>query len=87
MGHSVQTATQLLHEFERDFAHFRRALRLEDRHALDDLVLAARRHLAAVSYSGHALPYEIFMIAMLVEMQKDVARLRGEVERLRTQEP
>ncbi|MEW6718327.1 MAG: response regulator [Chloroflexota bacterium] len=37
MGHSVQTATQLLHEFERDFDNFRRTLRREDQRALEPL--------------------------------------------------
>jgi len=44
------------------------------------LFAAARQHLAAAAYAGHALPFEIFLLAMLLEEHKEVIRLRSLVE-------
>jgi hypothetical protein len=47
--------------------------------ALDDLFAAARQHTAAAQYAAHALPFEVFMLAMLLEEHKEVLRLREQV--------
>ncbi len=67
---------------EAAFARFRRALRRSDQLALDDLFTSARQHLAAAQYAAHALPFEVFLLAMLLEEHKEVLRLRQEVESL-----
>ena len=67
---------------EAAFARFRRALRRSDQLALDDLFTSARQHLAAAQYASHALPFEVFLLAMLLEEHKQVMRLRQEVEEL-----
>lgn len=64
-------------------ARFRRALRIEDQRALDDLLGASRQHLAAAAYASHLLPFEIMLLAMLVEEHKQVLLLRQELEVLR----
>lgn len=66
---------------EQAFARFRRALRRSDQLALDDLFTAARQHVAAAQYAAHALPFEVFLLAMLLEEHKEVMRLRDIVER------
>ncbi|HUJ77213.1 MAG TPA: hypothetical protein VL359_20275, partial [bacterium] len=66
-------------------ARFRRALRRSDQVALDDLFAAARQHLAAAAYAAHALPFETFLLSMLLEEHKEVIRLRHLVEGLLTQ--
>ena len=48
-----------------------------DQTALDDLFAAAQQHLAAAAYAAHALPMEVFLLAMLLEEHKEVLRLRG----------
>jgi hypothetical protein len=80
MGRTLPSITQVFIEEEGSFARFRRALRRRDQLALDDLFAAARLHLAAAAYAGHALPFEIFLLAMLLEEHKDVIRLRSLVE-------
>jgi hypothetical protein len=50
--------------------------------ALDDLFAAARQHTAAAQYATHALPFEVFMLAMLLEEHKQVLRLRQRVAAL-----
>ena len=60
---------------QESFARFRRALRRSDQLALDDLFAAAHQHLAAAAYAAHALPFEVLLLAMLLEEHKEVARL------------
>ena len=80
MGRTLPSITQVFIEEEGSFARFRRVLRRRDQLALDDLFAAARLHLAAAAYAGHALPFEIFLLAMLLEEHKEVIRLRSLVE-------
>ena len=70
-----------LHE-EEAFQRFRRALRRSDQLVLDDLFAAAHQHLAASAYAAHALPFEVFLLAMLLEEHKQVMRLRNTLEGL-----
>jgi hypothetical protein len=82
MGRTLKPINQQLLEEETAFAKFRRALRRQDQLALDDLFGAARKHTAAAAYASHALPFEVFLLSMLLEEHKEVIRLRGEVEQL-----
>jgi hypothetical protein len=82
MGRTLPTITQEFYEAEGAFARFRRALRRSDQVALDDLFALARQHLAAAAYSAHILPFEVFLLSMLLEEHKEVMRLRRQVEDL-----
>ena len=82
MGRTLPSITQaFLHE-QQSLSRFRRALRIEDQHALDDLLAASRHHLAAAAYASHLLPFEVMLLAMLVEEHKHVLQLEGRLERL-----
>ncbi len=83
MGRTLPSITQAFLQEQQSLARFRRALRREDQRALDDLLAAARRHLAAAAYASHLLPFEVMLLAMLVEEHKEVMRLRRLVEDLR----
>ena len=80
MGRTLPSASQNFLQEEQAFARFRRALRRSDQLALDDLFVSARQHLAAAQYASHALPFEVFLLAMLLEEHKEVMRLRERVE-------
>jgi len=85
MGRTLPSITQaFLHE-QQSLARFRRALRREDQRALDDLLGSSRRHLAAAAYASHLLPFEVMLLAMLVEEHKQVLLLQAEVEALRAE--
>ena len=73
MGRTLPSITQVFLQEQEAFARFRRALRRSDQLALDDLFAAARQHLAAAAYAAHALPFEILLLAMLLEEHKEVA--------------
>lgn len=84
MGRTLPSATQVFLQEEAAFSRFRRALRRSDQLALDDLFTSARQHLAAAQYASHALPFEVFLLAMLLEEHKEVMKLRDQMESLST---
>jgi hypothetical protein len=67
---------------EAALSRFRRALRRSDQLVFDDLFTAAQKHISAAAYAAHALPFETFLMAMLLEERKEVMRLRQMVEAL-----
>ena len=76
MGRTLPSVTQVFLREQESFLRFRRALRRSDQKALDDLFAAAHKHLAAAAYASHALPFEIFLLSMLLEEHKQVLRMR-----------
>lgn len=80
MGRTLPSITQAFLQEQESFSRFRRALRRGDQLALDELFAAAHRHLAAAAYAAHALPFETFLLAMLLEEHKEVLRLRQLIE-------
>ncbi len=83
MGRTLPSATQLMHQEEAALARFRRALRRGDQLVFDDLFTAAQKHISAAAYAAHALPFETFLMAMLLEEHKEIMRLRKIVEMLK----
>ena len=80
MGRTLPSATQAFLQEQASFSRFRRALRRSDQLALDDLFTSSRQHLAAAQFASHALPFEVFMLSMLLEEHKEVMRLRQMLE-------
>lgn len=81
MGRTLPSITIAFLQEQDSYARFRRALRRSDQLALDDLFAAAHQHLAAAAYASHALPFEIFLLAMLLEEHKQVLSLRSFLEK------
>jgi hypothetical protein len=77
MGRTLPAIAQAFLMEQEAFSRFRRALRRSDQIVLDDLFAEAQQHLAAASYAAHALPFEIFLLAMLLEEHKQVLRQRA----------
>jgi hypothetical protein len=76
MGRTLPSITQEFLEEQAAFSRFRRALRRSDQLALDDLFAAAHKHLAAAAHAAHPLPFETFLLAMLLEEHKRVMHLQ-----------
>jgi hypothetical protein len=87
MGRTLPSTTQVFMQEEASFGRFRRALRRSDQLALDDLFTAARQHLAAAQYASHALPFEVFLLSMLLEEHKEVMRLREQIGSVLSRQP
>jgi hypothetical protein len=77
MGRTLPSITRVFLQEQVSLLRFCRALRRADQHALDDLFDAAKKHLSAAAYAAHGLPFEIFLLAMLLEEHKEVMRLRA----------
>lgn len=82
MGRTLPSITQAFLQEQEALSRFRRALRRNDQFALDDLLASARQHLAAAAYAAHPLPFETFLLAMLLEEHKQVMRLQRMLEDL-----
>jgi len=82
MGRTLPSITQNFLEEQQSFARFRRALRRSDQVVLDDLFASARQHLAAAAYASHALPFEVFLLSMLLEEHKQIMHLHRQVDGL-----
>ena len=82
MGRTLASATQVLLHEEGALGRFRRALRRSDQLAFDDLFNAAQNHLSAAAYAAHTLPFESFLLAMLLEEHKETMRLRQALHEL-----
>ena len=80
MGRTLPSITQVFLGEQESFARFRRALRRGDQLVLDDLFAAAHQHLSAAAHAAHVLPFEVFLLAMLLEEHKEVLRLRHLIE-------
>ncbi len=87
MGRTVPTMTQIVAQEEANFAPFRRALRREDRVILDRLFAAARHHTAPAAYLSHPVPFEVVLLAMLIETAKLVEALRVRLDDLEAGDP
>lgn len=82
MGRTLPSITQAFLQEQEAFIRFRRALRRSDQLALDDLFADARQHLAAAAYAANPLPFETFLLAMLLEEHKRLLHLQNLLEEL-----
>ncbi|MGA2490563.1 MAG: hypothetical protein ABSF99_10345 [Anaerolineales bacterium] len=82
MGRTLPSAAVYLMQEEANFSKFRRALRRSVQVALDDLFAAAKQHTAAAQYDSHALPFEVFLLSMLLEEHKETRILRDLVDNI-----
>lgn len=87
MGRTQTSITQAFDEYASSLARFCRALRREDQRLLDELFARARQHVAAIAQAAHLLPYELFLLAMLLETYKEVHLLRARLEACQPTQP
>lgn len=87
MGRTLPTFNAWLEEERESWRGFRRALRREDREAFDRLFSQAKSHMAEAAAAARPLPFESFLISVLLEQQKTLARLEAELARVRADPP
>ena len=81
MGRTVPTFTMSLERELSSWSQYRRALRAEDRRVFDQLFASARKHLAESAAAARPIPFEAMLLSMLLEQQKEIARLREALEK------
>ena len=79
MGRTALPFNQKILSIESEWSKFRRALRKEDQELLDDLFGFAKYHSAPSSYFSTPNPIEPVLMAMLIEILKEVRRLKFEL--------
>lgn len=79
MGRTVITITQYLNETEAMLSSFRRTLRRSDQYIFDGIFASARRYISAISQSDALLPFEMVLLAILLEQAREIAALREEL--------
>ena len=84
VGRTVPTFRMVLEHVINDWRSFRRALRIHDRDAFDALMTHGREHAAAASNAARLNPSEALFMAILVEHEKALERLKR-LEREREQ--
>lgn len=80
MGRTVLSFTQKILAIESEWSKFRRALRKEDQELLDELFDLAKYHSAPSSYFSTPNPMEPIFMAMLIELLKEVRKLKSELK-------
>ena len=83
MGKTAITITQQLNEIETMLAPFRRTLRRSDQYVFDGVMAAARRHIAAIGEVESLLPFQIALLAMLLEQAKEISVLQQELDEMK----
>jgi hypothetical protein len=83
MGKTALTITQQLNETEAMLAPFRRTLRRSDQYVFDGVLAAARRHIAAIGEVESLLPFQIALLAMLLEQAKEIAVLQQKLDEMK----
>jgi hypothetical protein len=82
MGRTLPSATQLLHQDQATLNRFRRALRRSDQLVFDDLFNGAYKYISSAAAAANLMPFESFLLSMLLEEHKEVMRLRDAVNEL-----
>ena len=80
MGKTILSATQLIKQHQKELSQFRKALRKEDKEIFDRLFSYALHHSQAVGNACHFYPSESILLAILIEMEKEIQRLKNEKE-------
>ena len=75
MGRNLPSITQVFLEDKEYLLRFRRLLPRHEHWVIDELLANAHKHIPAVAYAGHPLPFVMFLLAMLVEQHKRLKRL------------
>jgi hypothetical protein len=84
MGRTVPTYRNAADSMIQSWGDFRRALPQEDREHFDHMVNRIRMHASASTYALFNDPFEGAVLSMLLEQEKELAKLRevGADERL-----
>jgi len=77
MGRTSPTYRNTLESVLNGWSDYRRALSKEDRDAFDSMAARARAHSSAAMYAAFQDPLEGAFLSILLEQEKEIARLRG----------
>lgn len=76
MGRTVAPSRHEIDAQLDELKRFTRCLRKEDIEAFDSLFGKVKRHISSISYSNPLNPAELMQWAAIIELQKDITRLK-----------
>ena len=76
VGRTVPTFRMILEHSLGDWKTFRRALSMRDRAAFDAMMFRARLHAAAASNAARLNPTEALIMAILLEHEKELEKVK-----------
>ena len=76
MGRTIASITQTWQQEEAALNRFKRALRKDDQMLLDELLVLSRLHLAEASYASNLYPLDMYLIAILLEVYKQLKAMQ-----------
>lgn len=79
MGRTIASITQTWQQEEAALNRFKRALRKDDQILLEELLVLSRLHLAEASYASNLYPLDMYLIAILLEVYKQLKTLEKEL--------
>ncbi|MDD2521539.1 MAG: hypothetical protein PHW11_01785 [Anaerolineaceae bacterium] len=79
MGRTIASINQTWQEEEAALNRFKRALRKDDQVILDELLVMSRLHLAEASYASNLYPLDMYLIAILLEVYKQLKTIQHEL--------
>lgn len=82
MGRTVPTFRHVLDRLEHEWRDYRRGLSTEEQRFFDVLFQRARAHASAGSNVARSEPMETVLLSVLLEHERELARLRGQVAAL-----
>ena len=82
MGRTLPPASIVFLQMKEGFKKFEKALALRDQRALEELFVYANIHIAEAQFASSPFPEDIFMLAMLLEMHKEVMEVQRLTEEL-----
>lgn len=77
MGRTTPTISMFMDQLEHGvFSRFIKGASVKERRIVKSLFARARRHISAISMTGHVLPFEATLLAMQHEQQKQINELK-----------
>jgi len=76
MGRTLPTQIQILHQEEKAWKGYRRALRKEDQEVFDLIWSYTRRHAMATAMACRPLPFEAHLLSMVIGLGREVLELK-----------
>ncbi|MBX3046966.1 MAG: hypothetical protein KF698_08230 [Anaerolineales bacterium] len=83
MGRTTQTISMFLDHVEHAvFGRFTQACTPSEQRLIRKLFSNSRQHIAAINMTGHLLPFESALMAMMLEQQRSLEAIRAALESL-----
>ena len=79
MEENLNSIAQILEEGKDYMLRFRRVLWKRDQWIIDELIAFTEKHIHAVAYAGHSLPFVMSLVAIMVEHQKQIKKVENAI--------